>query len=280
MADRDLVAALESRLVNAWPSFEVELADGWLLRFAEGYSKRANSASPILPGARLDPGLVRHILAAFGTRGVPACFRLTGLEDPGADRVLDELGLTLFDPSLGMVASLEDAEPRDPEVRIEPAAKAAWVAAAAAAQGGFKSDASALGRIVGRIRQPVGYATLNLDGQDCAWGLAVCERGWVGIYDIVVAADLRGLGLGRRLVGTLLAWGREAGAERAYLQMRESNTVAAALYRSLGFEVAYRYTHRVVPGESRRERGPDAVATTAPAAMSPQASASDQDGWA
>ena len=255
MSDLALVAGLESRLVNAWPAFEVELAEGWLLRFAEGYSKRANAATPILPGAGLDAGLVRHVLRSFEERGVPACFRLTGLEDEKADAVLAEAGLVPFDPSLGLVAPLDIALERHPSVRFEPAAKPAWIAAAAAAQSVDKQDKDVLGRIVRLIRQPAGFATLNLDGQDTAWGLAVCERGFVGLYDIVVAADVRGLGLGRRLVSSMMAWGREAGAARAYLQMRESNGVAATLYRSLGFETAYRYTHRVVPEEARHGQG-------------------------
>jgi GNAT superfamily N-acetyltransferase len=74
----------------------------------------------------------------------------------------------------------------------------------------------------------------------------VAERGYVGLYDIVVAPSRRGLGLGRRLVASLMAWGRDQGAARAYLQMREANTVAASLYANLGFETAYRYTHRVL----------------------------------
>ena len=97
------------------------------------------------------------------------------------------------------------------------------------------------------IRQPAAFATLSLDGEDSAWGLAVAERGYVGLYDIVVAPNLRGLGLGRRLVGSLMAWGRQEGASTAYLQMRETNEVAAALYASLGFTTGYRYTHRVLP---------------------------------
>lgn len=246
MTDIGLVQALETRLVNAWPAFEVELAEGWLIRFAEGYSKRANAATPILPGARLDPALVDHVLRAFAERGVAPCFRLTGVEDEGADAVLADKGLVLYDPSLGLVAPLGERQERDPAVSIRPAPKPDWIAAAAAAYGGDKSNAVRLGRIVRLIREPAGFATLTLDEEPAAWGLAVAERGYVGLYDIVVAPHLRGLGIGRRLVESLLEWGQAQGATRAYLQMREANEVAHALYRSLGFETAYRYTHRVL----------------------------------
>ena len=47
-----------------------------------------------------------------------------------------------------------------------------------------------------------------LDGSRAiAWGIAVVERGHVGLSDLVVAPERRGCGVGRRLSETLLAWG-------------------------------------------------------------------------
>lgn len=259
MSDRRLVLALESRLVNAWPAFEVALVEGWLLRFAAGYSRRANSASPILPGAGLDDPTLAAIRAQFAARGIGLCFRLTGLEAPGADAVLDRAGLLPHDASLVLTAPLEAGSACDEAVRIEPAPSPAWVAAAAAAYGGDKSNGDLLGRIVRLIRQPAAFATVAADGRasddvapdGVAWGLAVAERGYVGLYDIVVDPARRGRGVGRRLVAGLMEWGRLQGATRAYLQMRETNDVAHALYRSLGFATAYRYTQRIGPAPAR-----------------------------
>lgn len=268
-ASPELILELESRLVNAWPAFEVELAGGWLLRFAEGYSKRANSATPIRPGATLDVGLIDSIAASFETRGLSACFRMTGSEDGAADAALEAAGYELYDPSLGMAADLEAEGVGDPDaaddraIRLESVAKPGWIAAAATAYGGDKANRDILGRIVRRIRQPAAFATFSMDGQDSAWGLAVAERGYVGLYDIVVAPELRGLGLGRRLVARLMDWGRQQGASRAYLQCRETNEVAVPLYRSLGFATAYRYTHRVPAGTSRLATAPE-TATALP----------------
>ncbi len=250
MADVALVQALETRLINAWPSFEIEVADGWILRFAEGYSKRANAATPLLPGAQVDPALIDHILRSFDERGIAPCFRLTGIEDRRAEEILAGTGLVDFDPSLCLTAPVGDGLAVDASVVIRAVPKPAWIAAAATSYGGEKSNADRLGRIVRLIRQPAAFATLSLDGEDSAWGLAVAERGYVGLYDIVVAPGLRGLGLGRRLVASLMAWGRGQGGTLAYLQMREANEVAASLYASLGFTTAYRYTHRVLPSRT------------------------------
>lgn len=260
MADPSLTLELEGRLVNAWPSFEVELASGWLLRFAEGYSKRANAATPIVPGARLDRAFLDWVSASFEARGLSPCFRLTGVEAEGTDAFLADQGFQPHEPSLGMVAAIdEETHAVDPAIRIQTTAKAEWIAAASAAYGGDKANGAVLGRIVRRIRQPAAFATLTLDGLPAAWGFAVAERGYVGLYDIVVGPDLRGLGLGRRLVASLMGWGFREGARRAYLQVREVNEVAGSLYASLGFAVAYRYTHRIrgtAPTSAPLETGP------------------------
>ena len=244
----DLTAALEARLVNAWPSLEVQVCDGWLLRFARGYSKRANSASPILPGASLDGALIDHIVHQFRAHNLPALFRLTGLEAPDTDERLAARGFVGFEPSVTMAASIEVDIPIEAALAITAGATSAWVREAAAANGGARADPAVLMEIVSRLRLPAAFATLSLDEQPSAWGFGVAERGFVGLYDIVVAPDLRGLGIGRQLVLGLMAWGRSQGATQAYLQVREENDVARALYASLGFHDAYRYTHRIMPG--------------------------------
>lgn len=247
MSDPGLVSALETRLVNAWPSFESQVAEGWLLRFAKGYSKRANAATPIVPGATLDDALLDHVSAQFTDQGLRPVFRLTSLQAPEVDGLLAARGFLEIEPSLGMVAEIDPAFEIEPSVGIGASVERAWVREAAQSYGGDKADDTLLIEIVSRIRQPAAFATLSLDEAHVAWGLAVAERGYVGLYDVVVAPDLRGLGLSRALVTSLMAWGRAKGARRAYLQVRESNDVARALYRSLGFTDVYRYTHRVAP---------------------------------
>lgn len=248
MSDLALVETLEKRLVNAWPAIETLALDRWLMRFAHGYSKRANAASPMTPNAALDAEALHHAASLYRARGIRPAFRLTPLAAPEADIALSDAGFVLYDPSLCLAAPLMLGQGRrDPRVAIAPAAEPRWIMACAASYGGDKSDHAALGEIVARIRPTAAFATLAVDGTDAAWGLAVAERGYVGLFDIVVHPDRRGAGLGRAIVETLLDWGRREGARSAYLQVRETNDVALRLYGSLGFTEAYRYTHRVPP---------------------------------
>ena len=258
MTQFTLVQSLETRLVNAWPSLEVQIAGGWLLRFAKGYSKRANSATPMIPGVTLDDRLVDHIVGQFEAQGIRPCFRLTGLEASDVDARLAARGFEEVEPTFGMVADLDgqalEEIATEHALRIDTRVDPRWVRGAASAYGGAKADDGALIEIVSRIRLPHAFATLDLDDEPVAWGFAVAERGYVGLYDVVVAPDLRGLGLARTVTAELMAWGREQGATRAYLQVREENEVARALYRSLGFTDAYRYTHRMAPAKAPAQR--------------------------
>jgi len=102
--------------------------------------------------------------------------------------------------------------------------------------------------ILDAIAHPVGYALQHdTQGHAVGFGLAVLERGAVGLYDLAVAPEHRGSGRGRALVQALLHWGAEAGATSAYLQVRAQNTPALRLYESMGFKTAYGYHYRV-PG--------------------------------
>ncbi|MET0528101.1 MAG: GNAT family N-acetyltransferase [Microvirga sp.] len=251
MSDHGLIIGLESRLLNAWPSFDYQIYDGWILRLANGYSKRANSATPFRSGVGLDDELIDYMIARFVEANVRPTFRLNGIEAPDVNERLKLRGFKEVEPTHVLTSSITSADcERDPEVALDPQPSKRWVREAAHSYGGDKSDDATLLQIVSRIRQEAAFATLSLDDKPVAWGLGVVERGYIGLYDIVVSPDLRGIGLGRRVVSSLIAWGCQQGAHTAYLQVREENEVARSLYGALGFGTAYRYTHRIMPGRS------------------------------
>jgi ribosomal protein S18 acetylase RimI-like enzyme len=97
------------------------------------------------------------------------------------------------------------------------------------------------------IVPPTAFASLRQDGRPLALGLAVAERGYVGLSSIVTAVDARNQGLGRRLVGHLLAWGQQHGAHTAHLAVMLDNAPALRLYARFGFREAYQYWYRARP---------------------------------
>ena len=114
--DGSLVLGLEGRLVNAWPSFDYQTYDGWILRLANGYSKRANSASPFVPGADLDDDLLDYMVARFVAANVRPTFRLTSLQSSGVDLLLAGRGFKLIEPTLVLLKEIPDDCTVDPSV--------------------------------------------------------------------------------------------------------------------------------------------------------------------
>ena len=63
------------------------------------------------------------------------------------------------------------------------------------------------------------------------------------IPNLVVSADFRGRGLGRRLIEHALEYFRSAGLEWAAIETMEQNAVGNHLYRSCGFQEIARQIH-------------------------------------
>jgi ribosomal protein S18 acetylase RimI-like enzyme len=80
-----------------------------------------------------------------------------------------------------------------------------------------------------------------------AVGIVVEGDGIAGLFCVAVDPACRRTGLGTALVLSLLAG---TSAETSYLQVEQSNAPAIALYARLGFAEAYRYCHRIAPGQA------------------------------
>jgi ribosomal protein S18 acetylase RimI-like enzyme len=250
MVDLDLVRACEERIVNAWPAIDTLLVGDFVLRFAGGYSSRANSASAIRAGARLSEENLDLIEHLYRKAGLPPCLRLTPLCDRSVGAEMARRGFRLRDRAIGMVAALDRFVPTSAgRLALSGVPDAAWIRAVSARQTGAKKDAdAALAAIVGRVRLPAAFATLHVDGRDIGFGMSVAERGMAEIGAIVIDESLRGRGLGRALVGGLMAWARAQGARQAFLQVEESNAPAIRTYDALGFRELYRYDTMAKPG--------------------------------
>jgi [ribosomal protein S18]-alanine N-acetyltransferase len=83
----------------------------------------------------------------------------------------------------------------------------------------------------------VGYTcrVLQAAGSIGGYGVMSMGAGEAHILNICVRADLRGQGIGRRLMRWLLDEARAAGQGWAFLEVRPSNRPAILLYESLGF---------------------------------------------
>jgi N-acetylglutamate synthase len=238
MTDRELVRALEERLVNVWPSVEILLMDGWVVRFANGYSGRANSASAIVLDAPLSPALLDEFERLYRNAGLKPSVRVTPVAADGAESLLLARGYRVKDHSRIMTLDVSGwrERPSHPDIDFDPRPTDAWAEGVSARQSPDKRDPSQLMGIVGRIRVPAGFATLRLGGEAVGFGMCAIDRGWAELGSIMLDARYRGRGHGRALVDAMLVFAAGQGASAAFLQVDATNAAAISLYRGLGFE--------------------------------------------
>lgn len=247
-ADQSEAAGLEERALNAWPALQSLIVDGWLLRFADGYTKRANSACALPAGAAPLERVGPAIEDLYRRNGQSPVFRLTPFATPADDTWLDARGYDRIEPTAIMVRpdpGRDEPILGDIALRFAAQPDEAWLAGFVAGNRHGTGIRPTLTAMLAAIRVEAFYATLAQDGTPCGYGLAVIERGHVGLFDILIDEGMRGRGLGRRLVSGMLAEAIQRGAGAAYLQVLETNGPAIALYRSLGFRHAYSYVYRV-----------------------------------
>jgi ribosomal protein S18 acetylase RimI-like enzyme len=231
------------------PEHTVE--DGpWVLRMAGGLAKRANSANPRAPGAELDPARLERIETFYRRAGLAPIVRITPLAVPGADALLAARGYRIADSSLVMTAPLATAptatRPDGIGISIDTAIPDTWHDAFAQFDGLDAHGRTTRRAMLAALDRPHAAITLrDARATVVGIGLAVRDGMQVGLFDVRVARDARGRGLGRAVTAAMLDWARTHGSAHAYLQVNADNAPARRLYRSLGFTEAYAYHYRI-----------------------------------
>ena len=101
---------LERTMFRAWPAFDAVDYDRWVLRFADGYTKRANSVNPHFGSSLPLATKIAHCESVYRARGLSTIFRLTPFSQPeDLDNTLAKLGYKTLDPTLVMTCPLDGA---------------------------------------------------------------------------------------------------------------------------------------------------------------------------
>ena len=250
MTNTGIIRRIEEASFNAWPALNVQLYDGWLLRFANGYTKRANSVNGLYQGGLQIEDKIEYCETIYAQQKLRPIFRLTPLINPDMlDHRLQAHAYKRIDQTSVQWLDLREIEASHSErTMILPT------------RGGVDSWLSSFHELNPQRRDAVTHEQMlrNIVGAKClmvlgvnneivACGLAVVDGNYLGLFDIVTAVKHRRQGYGLELTNSLLAWGLTMNARHAYLQVMTNNAPANHLYGKLGFQEIYRYWYRVAP---------------------------------
>lgn len=244
------IKTIEDLSLNAWPSHQMQVYDGWILRFSYFYTHRTNCVEPI--GASILPleEKIPYCEKIYEWWNTPCIFKISPLTDPALDGILAARGYHIEHRVDVMYGALKHDYPECRSkwpLEIRDRVDNAWLNGLFTLKG--MTDPIHL-RIVPNMyaaipKDEIAIFVRDENGNIAATGLGILDREFIGIYAICVREDMRRQGIARSICTALLREGRKRGAVNAYLQCVSDNASARNLYRSLGLRIGYSCWFRV-----------------------------------
>lgn len=225
--DADQLTRITSR---GWPPVESEPLGEWELRWAGGFTGRANSvATTGSPGVDLDEAM-RRVQGWYAARDAPPLAQV--VVGSATEQAFAAAGWVpgngFRDGAVVQVADLDPAYTSDPQITVSTDLSDAWLAL----YGRIEESPDAARAVIGGPAT-VGFAQLGDPIEAIARVVVTGE--WAGLSAVEVLPHRRREGIATRLVSTALAWAVQHGADKAYLQTMSDNAAALALYEPFGF---------------------------------------------
>lgn len=250
------IKTIEDLSLNAWPSHQMQVYDGWIIRFSHFYTHRTNSVEQIGPSSLPLPEKIEYCEQIYRRWNTPSIFKITPLSHPLLEPLLIEQGYHIEHSTDVMVLDLEQdylekntyniEETRTIPIKVQHHIAPAWIESLFQ----LKNTTNLLHRKIvpsmyAAIPKDVVAVSIRKKGARIATGLGILDRDYIGIYAIHVAEEYRHRGYAAAVVHTLLSEGSKKGATKAYLQVVSDNAPALNLYQKIGFKKLYTYWFRV-----------------------------------
>jgi ribosomal protein S18 acetylase RimI-like enzyme len=242
-----MIRLIEELSFNAWPALQTIHYDGWILRFSNGFSKRANSVNPLYDST-IDPGLkIDYCEAAYREKGLKTIFKLNAVSCPSnLDELLAGRGYEAIDHVSIQILELIDAyDPPAKDCDVHERLTDEWMKAYCGMDKRAAENRGTLEGMLDTIVPRKAFFALRAGDMIIACGMGVLDSGFMGLFNIIVNVEQRNQGCGTRLLSNMLGWARENGAHSAYLQVHRENSSAAGIYRKFGFSEVSEYWYRI-----------------------------------
>ena len=239
------VTDLERAAARHWQAPDIQPLGDWLLRAAEGFTGRANSALPAGdPGLPL-PEAVTAVVQWYRRRDLRPMIVLPqgAAPEPLEGLLAERSWVPRPGPAFVMTADIADIPARPADVRFAPEPDTAFL-------GLYRyrgQDLPPIARTLMMSAPWQAFGSIMRDGRAVAVG-RVSVDGDLGVLTAVeVDATCRRQGLGAAITSALADAAASQGARRILLQVETGNAPARALYQRCGFRDSHRYHYMIAP---------------------------------
>jgi GNAT superfamily N-acetyltransferase len=243
---------VEETCMNAWPALKEIFYDGWLIRLANGQTRRTNSVNVIGKGSRSLGDKIAYCEEVYRSHGQPSYFRILSTGSNELDAALDTRGYRTEDETCTLFMNFRLHPPPNPVADValdilEGRPSAEWLDAHRRLSRRSIAEAQALHAVLDVLAIPAFFGEArDADGQIASVAFGAIHERMMCLQWVVTDPEQRRRGLSRATLSSLLQRGREMGATGACLQVVAANVSAIRLYESLGFRCElYRYHYRV-----------------------------------
>lgn len=244
-----MILRIEELSMNAWPALQTNLYDGWVLRFSEGYTKRANSVNPIYYSTVCVDDKIEKCEKRYKAKKLPVVYKITDKSYPNnLDNILESKGYKKIDEtSIRTLNLLNYEQTKDIYgLEIDYNFTQEWIDSFVDCSNICEeSTIKVITGILNNIIAETIYVKIRIDNKIVGCGFGVIEDNYIGIFDIIVKQEYRGNGYGNNIMEGIIKEAQKKNINNAYLQVVKGNVIAENLYEKLGFMEIYKYWYRI-----------------------------------
>lgn len=239
--------SIEEMTMNAWPSIQTMVFDGWIIRMANGYTKRANSINPIYSFENSINEKIKFCENMYRKNNLPVIFKIIQCDElKKIDQILDSLHYEKIDlTSVQIHSNIKQINKIQKGIVVNDYFSNDWKHCFYDCNGIKDLDLiKTIEIMLENIKLDVIAVHKKENGQCIGCGYGVIEKDFVGLFDIIVHKEYRNKGYGKEIVETILSKANENGIEKAHLSVVDNNVFAKKLYGNIGFNEIYKYWYR------------------------------------
>jgi len=244
---------IEQMSQQIWPPLEQIQSKDLVLRYAKGFTNRANSATVTAYSARSLPGIQNRVEKYFSDKALPASVKIDrNLGATELDNYLACNGYSMQGESLTMTTEISINS--DFSTKLRQMDKRDWLNVYYGMNPQLLRYRSVHSDLLARIKGRIKFAVLqNKIRAPVSCAIAVQVENYVGLLNVCTDPCFRRQGAASRLVTGLLAWSSSNNARQAFLTVDAANTAAISLYEKLGFMTKRKCWYRTKYTQKRRE---------------------------